>query len=326
MHLFRTVLFTCSVLILIGFFVYGVLQAMSSSETTSVSKIQSDVDIAIRFTGHSLAYQILKIRYANDTPRVRHTAAHFFGERLYKDSGLSGFSVCDTDFNYGCYHGFLARAVAENGLTVISELDDACFSADPDRPSTCQHGIGHGILEYVGHDNLLQALTVCKTTRPVEIYAGCVAGVFMDYNIFARITETGEYVIDSRELTSDVNLYSPCTEVPEEFRPSCYHELPQWWNTHYRKDFTRLGQYCSGILVEDGRTACYFGLGGVIAAFLEYNQVTTIEACKEMPTENGVRTCIARVARAIDLNTPHHDVAVELCNTYAPDEPRCPHE
>lgn len=305
---------------------FGVFHFLKLPEKVMVSDIEREVAFAVTTTGPTVAYHLLKIRYADTTPMVRHTMAHIFGETLYSKSGLSGFSVCDTDFNYGCYHGFLLRAVSENGLDVVTSLDDACFEADPNRPSTCQHGLGHGILEYLGEKNVVQALQICKTLREVEEYAGCTAGVFMDYNIFATRTPEGEYTVDSRAIQSDVDLYTPCTDIPEEFRSSCYHELPQWWNTHYRMEFKRQGEFCNGIASESGKRACYFGLGGIIAGFSQYNRIQSVTACKEMPTESGIKTCIARVARAIDLNTDHHEVAVELCNTYAPDEPRCPHK
>ncbi|MBY0539749.1 hypothetical protein K2P56_04990 [Patescibacteria group bacterium] len=301
------------------------------SEDSSVSsartpvKIRSDLEESLKILGPKKAYAALKEKYGNEEFNHRHNVAHLFGEALYYSAGLKGVEVCDTDFNFGCYHGFLIRAIAENGLGVIETLDASCLSLET-RPAACQHGLGHGIYEYFGSEKLVEALQMCKKTKQLHPLAGCVPGVFMANNILFTLTEQGNYKITPRELPNGTSPYAPCPEMPIEFQASCYHELPQWWYEVYSHDFSRMVSLCEGVPITDGRVACFAAVGIVKADDTTYRGVPVAELCATIPSYDGEVQCATQGAWAIHFNgtDPAREAGLACSKLKEVDKKGCP--
>ena len=93
-----------------------------------------------------------------------------FGDALYHTTSLKGIHICDSKFGFGCYHSFLEEAITDKGLSAINDLDNEC-SKQFSKGGSCQHGIGHGILSYLGDDKLSQALTLCTTLKSKKTFS-----------------------------------------------------------------------------------------------------------------------------------------------------------
>lgn len=206
--------FLVSVLLVAGVLWFGHTTDSLNVSSQTVGEIRVTMEKNIEDMGGREAYQTFKQQYENVPFDAQHSASHLFGESLFHSLGLPGISVCDSDFSFGCYHGFFTKAVSEQGLVVVSDLDVACTAVtDAQSISACQHGIGHGILEYVGPLHLSRALEACTNTHQSNPLVGCTSGVFMEYNVPLSVSENGVFSTTARPLENPNEPYHPCTEV-----------------------------------------------------------------------------------------------------------------
>ena len=223
---------------------------------------------------------------------IQHFAAHIMGELLYDKKGIKGLTVCDSAFAFGCYHSFFGRALSEQGMEVISDLNNACLEKYGPLGTGCLHGIGHGLVEYIGHNKLVAALNACTMTTQVNPLFGCTSGAFMEYNNPIIITAENIYS-DERKLDKS-NPHEPCnTIVPEKFRKSCYFEIGLWWKQVFGEDYAKLGKLCQEIINMDYQESCYLGIGTVIAPSSDFDVKESINMCKKMPDDTAELTCRA---------------------------------
>lgn len=249
---------------------------------------------------------------------LQHGEVHFIGPLLYEKLGPQGFVACDTDFNYGCYHGFFAAALSDKGVALLTDLNKACEEKYNPRPSPCQHGIGHGLMSYLGRAKLVEALEYCKLTNQKDPLHGCTSGLFMEYNTSTHFSPDG--VNDIRPLNS-LNPYEPCnTTVPGEFRRSCYFEIGLWWREVYNRDFTKIGQLCQNIADSEERKACFSGLALVIAPTTSYNAYETVKLCQKMPSLEGELICRAGSYLVFDGLDAIKHLAPKICEDLASPE------
>lgn len=243
--------------------------------------------------GGSNAYTQFKIEYQNQSPVRQHLGAHIFGETLYEQVGLDGITICDETFTFGCYHSFFAKALGENGPLVIKAMDQACvekFGADG---SACQHGIGHGLMEYYGHDNLKSALEKClETTQPHELF-GCTGGVFMEYNV--PMTLSNNYLSTTPRQVDGKNPSSPCQSLDDKFKQSCYYELGQWWDKVYKSDISKIGSLCQSTPIEF-QSSCFLGIGNFVGPSSNFDAEISRQLCEKLPTKESQFMCKIRAS------------------------------
>lgn len=133
--------------------------------------------------GASAAQDAL-LRFAPATPRT-HMINHESGFYLYDTQGPNGLGDCKNYFNGGCYHGFVERALEEQGLGAINSIIDTCRGERSlTQARECTHGAGHAILIAHGYEHLDHAVAYCRAafgenTRAIE---DCNDGVFMENN------------------------------------------------------------------------------------------------------------------------------------------------
>jgi len=261
--------------------------------------------------GAERAYEDFKEAYRREHFNDQHLAAHILGELLYEKIGSKGIAVCDSTFSFGCYHSFFGRALSNEGAGIIKALDDACIEKYGPLGVGCQHGIGHGLVEYFGHGELLAALEACQTLSWKKPLFGCKSGVFMEYNL-PILVDSSSAIATLREFRAE-QPYEPCPSLPEEFRQACYYALGQWWASVVGSDFTKIGTLCRGVLDKEEREACYLGVGNVAAPSSGYNVPGTINACKKMPGAEGELFCRAGASWAFYAIPEHRSVALTLC-------------
>lgn len=211
----------------------------------------------VKAKGASAAYAEFKQRTAQLSLGRQHFAAHVIGAVIGEALGANGVKVCDSSFGFGCYHGLFSQVISTGGASLVRNLDAACVSAYGPLGTGCQHGIGHGILEYVGYSHVGDALALCKETTQLVPLLGCTSGVFMEY--FYPLTGPATALAPSTRALDPAHPYAPCTDVPVENRSSCYYELGSWLRTS-QGNAEAAGKWCAGLSGAD-RTDCYLGVG-----------------------------------------------------------------
>lgn len=258
-------------------------------------------------------------RLASDTRQ--HLSAHVMGELIFAARGTEGIAVCDAEFGFGCYHGFFGRAISEGGEASIPELDAACVAAFGPLGSGCQHGIGHGVLEYVGYENVTKALELCEgTTRPSPLL-GCPSGVFMEYN--TPLVGAGDGLVPSSRAVTAETVYEPCTSVPSAFQGSCYFQLGQWLAPSLSEDLGKLGRICTN-LPTNARMHCFLGAGEGVAFLSRYDVTSSRALCASFTEGEDELSCRAGVSWALFSTKAGGALVKEAC-AYEDDakEARC---
>lgn len=262
--------------------------------------------------GADNTYTEFKDEFAKKTYGVQHSASHIFGELLYDKLGIEGVSVCDSSFAFGCYHAFFGKAVAVEGIEVLPRFHQACIGKYGDLSLPCRHGIGHGIITFVGEDSLFDALELCASLSD-EPLGGCTSGVFMEYNFRTMSDPTGAAALTRPLGNSDP--YEPCKSLASEFKQSCFFEIPQWWESVFAGDYEKIGQMCGQVVGEKERSACFMGAGNYIAPFSGHDVEKTIELCNKMPSKEAVTLC-TEAASWIFLGSEGRKVdAYRLCES-----------
>lgn len=283
-------------------------QQEKSKQSSSASWLQSASDfkeekwaLLIDEVGPEQAYAEFKYVYTSADIGDQHFAGHFFGRLLAQKMGSSGIGVCDHHFEVGvgCYHGFFSEIVAERGLSIIADLKRSCLEKFGSRRMLCPHGMGHGILGYLGYTHLHDALRECASLTEKYFVFGCTNGVFMEYNLPMAIRSDG-ISLEPRKLTQDTDIYSPCDTISEQFQLSCYLQIPKWWDAILSQDYSKIGMLCRNIMHEKYTEACYLGTGIIAMVNDEFDVESAVDKCKKMPKKSDDIICRSGIVQVLD--------------------------
>jgi hypothetical protein len=259
--------------------------------------------------GPQAAYASFRERNGQAPFARQHFSAHVVGEMLAEELGIEGIPVCDASFGFGCYHGYFGRLIAERGTSSITELDAKCVEAFGPLGTGCLHGIGHGILEYVGYDQLNEGLRLCEMTTVEAPLLGCSAGVFMEYH--ARLGEsTAGYVPEGRAF-DPADPYNPCLSVREQDSDACYYGLGLWYRTEFGTNYQQMGSLCSG-LSGTARTHCFLGIGTNTSPLEGYSLTAALSACATFSAEDEL-TCRAGASWGFFSDPVYRELADDAC-------------
>lgn len=238
----------------------------------------------IKTEGGAAAYADFGRFVGGMSPEIQHQEAHVFGGALYEAEGSSGLGACDMQYSSGCFHEFLGRAIANLGIASIAELNQGCEAAASTNILSCRHGIGHGILAYLGysHADLIKALATCKNVSTDDPIGGCDAGVFMEYNLQIMLGTGGKI-----RPVEKSDMQFPCPTVPAEAKTSCYFSQPQWWYQVFitqgvsdpRDIFDRIGGLCMQTPQKYQRP-CFEGLGVIAPAEVGFSASKALSLCE----------------------------------------------
>lgn len=261
----------------------------------------------IRAVGPSAAYEELNAAVADENPSRQHEAGHIFGSALYATAGLSGISTCDARLTSGCFHQFVGSAIAANGLSVVTELNADCGN----KPG-CQHGIGHGLVSYLGYtdDALKKAVHICTDLPGPETKTlqGCLGGIFMEYNMRTMLSVDGG---SARSATSSKDLLAPCDEFSGIVERSCLLYQPQWWWSFYSKEnvqqnFRSMAHLCDR-MVGDYRAVCYAGIGEMTPSPSDYDASSTSQLCLHTTADTVMQSyCLDGAALVLSSVRGYH--------------------
>jgi hypothetical protein len=251
-------------------------------------------------------YSEFKKAYHNINTNDAHTYSHIFGALLYINLGVKGIDICDSDFAYGCYHSFMAKAIEEQGTSVIYTLSRHCEDNLLDLQSVttgCQHGVGHGILSYYGYTlhSLSHAVSVCQGFETPDERKACEAGVYMEYDFRTMLLDEGV----RREFVQS-DPYDPCDKLEKKLQYSCYYWHMQWViDTFYTRmsiddEFKEIGKMCSEIKETDNKQQCFSGAGHFVGQYVYWDIPIAAKVCKEFSDYGNaaVTGCLAAAKQA----------------------------
>lgn len=289
----------------------GKIRVLAKGAAFNPGALRENLKNDIEKLGVGAAYQKIKKNFSKETFARQHLAVHFFGELLFDESGTGGITVCDETFAFGCYHGFFGRAIAKEGLSIVSELDKICVEKFGVMGLGCPHGIGHGLAEFFGPEKLNEQLAVCETLSWKGPLFGCSGGVFMAHNFPVEVSQK-DAVPKIRELKEGTAL-EPCLSVPKKFRRSCFFELTSWWRQVLNKDYARMGGLCNGLADSKERQDCFRGVGSSTAGDSEYSLEEVVFACGKMPDASSETLCRAGGSWAFFANPLKRELSPGLC-------------
>lgn len=280
-----------------------------TQQHVKVSDVRNRTQESLRRVGATNTYALMKKLFATEIPSHSiHSVMHIVGEELYTFYGLSGVRTCDDAFLFACYHGFFTRALSERGLSIMDQLQIACLR-NKKEDQGCMHGLGHGILAYLGNKSFTEASRVCwnVSTSKTNGINGCIGGVTMEYDL--ENTDDAR-VWNPRPLTPQ-GYFVPCSLLPANESPSCYFQHVQWWERIVR-DFSTIGKLCNTISDIESQRQCFRGIGN-IAAGKDYSFENIINRCSQMPTQEGNNQCRIGAAWSYMLSPYDKSRYRELC-------------
>jgi len=298
-----------------GFFIVSnVLNAQSGEVLVDSQEYWEE---RIEKVGSKDAHEELLEATASFDPSKGHGVAHIFGSALYIKDVEEGFLVCDSNLSYGCLHEFIGRSISDKGLETILEINELCDQRE--NSGGCQHGIGHGLLGFLGYEesSFEKAVAACQTLPNADAFVGCQAGVFMEYNL--QSIAVAEEVGTLRPLVDD-NWYAPCSSLSGDTRKGCVLWQPQWWwelmvkeNLSVEEVAIRGFELCQNGDSQD-RDFCFAGAGQMIPSAANFDTKTIQSLCDSSVQNNqGQLICRAFSANVL-FNTGDPIKAQEVCS------------
>jgi len=263
------------------------INASEIVETSSIAKKRSLINKMIQKKGGLQTFNTLKDLYKGNYDGG-HNTLHIYGEELFKVVGDSGVAVCDASFGFGCYHGFSTQALINRGPEALAMLGKACKKSG-DLHLACEHGLGHGALEYFGEKNIVEALDACRTLPWKGKLYGCQDGVFMQYNFPDNLEEV-EGKDKTRKLDPQ-NPYDPCETLPQNYRNACFYSLGQWWSFETSNKYSQMGEFCLNLSNKYYRNSCFIGIGNDALADGNFEPERIVNICKSLGSYEGEMTC-----------------------------------
>lgn len=216
-----------------------------------------------------------------------HDLSHIVGEiASYKDKSIGETLIgCTKSCEYGCAHGALIAGISKNPY-LLNNLSDVClpFNSAPYNPqdySSCEHGLGHAVSEFVDLD-LNKSLQLCDRIKSEFGRNKCAEGVFMqtiDYPDVPTYKINGTIVNFCKSLPTnflgvcfetaslhehgrskdDILSIKTCDLVPNKYYGSCVINLMNLLYSNYNASPTKLMDFCDRYSTRD-YNSCLMGI------------------------------------------------------------------
>ncbi len=250
--------------------------------------------------GAVYAFEVLK-RAPLPPDTDPHLIGHIIGNVLYQQKGVDGIALCTDDFRNACSHSVVIDILSEHGEGSLPLIAETCRKAPGGNGAytMCYHGLGHGVLAYVGYD-LEAAVRMCERTG-TSAYGGreyeeCVGGTIMEMIAGVHDPIAWQQQFD-RYFRAEDPLY-PCnaTFMTETVRGMCYTYLtphlfaaaglaPAGSGPHeYQEAFS----YCDAIPEgkSELRDACYGGFGKEFVSLAQDRDTRNVGAMDDEALSN----------------------------------------
>jgi len=227
----------------------------------------------------ALAMATLDLVIHNDQSLVllAHPLAHALGYAVRSTPATATrlLSECDDRYQSGCYHGIMQRYFdARIGMPIaqsvlVAPCDGLRGTREQFRLYDCLHGTGHGLMMYHRYD-VNASLKDCDRLTADWDQRSCYSGVFMEYNMGARMQSFGDGAFGMHRhsmpaasvvLFKPNDLHYPCDSTPARYQQECYELQADLILPAVKEDYQRAGQVCDSAGAPELVRACYLGLG-----------------------------------------------------------------
>jgi len=281
----------------------------------------------IQQMGPDKAYEKFAKSVEGKAQGVQHGSTHAFGAALYEVEGDEGFPICRDLFQYGCAHGFIARALQIEGIGAVSRFAEVCRTQS--YPGMCLHGIGHGLVSSMGYDeaSYQKAVAACRNIAHDTSTAGCVGGSTMEYGLKTMATDG-----TTLEPVTDASRFEPCISTNEDAKSACYYWITGWWYTYLTSNLRvlpynailRMGEYCRGMDESQYVGECFGGIGDNVVVASDYNGEKAIALCNAAsPDVSEQLYCKAYAANILLGDAQSAKEATILCDSTGSLRSRC---
>lgn len=301
----KTLVLLLSVIILALLFIFSKKSTVEKTQPNLFSdKSFKSYAVYAKENGPQKAYQLLKENYPQNNPEA-HDFAHVIGISSYEQIGPSGLKICDSAYNYGCFHGYIEAFLVEKGTVAIKEIEKNCLALGTVHAPSCLHGIGHGVLAGQAY-KLNESLSDCDVMqKSYRIY--CWDGVFME-----RIDGSMQNPKDKAQLNLD-NLMEPCNKIPETYKEQCYRNQVTLWSSYFTGNNNEVGKLCSEIEKNYQKT-CIESIGLRNTMRAQENQEELLKLCKILPGDNFSDDCLIGELKELLFEGKSATIAQNLCN------------
>jgi hypothetical protein len=243
-----------------------------------------------------------------------HPLAHALGYaiRSTPTTATKLLTECDDRYQSGCYHGLLQRYFdARMGLPIeqsvlVAPCDGLRGTAEQFRLFDCLHGTGHGLMMYRSYD-VNASLKDCDRLTSDWDQRSCYSGVFMEYNMGARMQSFGDgkfgmhrHSMPSKSvlLFHPNDLHYPCDVTPARYQLECYELQTDLILPAVHEDYEMAAEVCDGAREPRLMRACYLGLGRNAAGASAFQYAGIIKRCTRSSAE-GLPFCYAGAVRTL---------------------------
>lgn len=204
---------------------YPEVIALSSEEARTFEELTEYFKNLARDKGAAYAFEVLR-RAEFPLGTDMHLLGHEVGYALYDEKGIDGIASCTDEFRNACSHSLVISAFIEHGESALPTISKACKRAPGGKGAytMCFHGLGHGVLAYVGYD-LEKAIMLCKKAGTKEYaqgeYVECVGGTVME--MLSGVHDRTAWGLQAEKYLKKDDPLFPCTAdfMSREVRPVC---------------------------------------------------------------------------------------------------------
>lgn len=298
-------------------------------------------DLAVK-KGAEYAFKALKISSLPPDTDF-HLLGHVVGDELYKQEGVNGIKSCSEDFRNACSHSIVVGFLSEKGEQALVLVSEACKQAPGGKGAytMCYHGLGHGVLAYVGYD-FLKSVELCKKTgTPEHFYEEfnqCVSGSVMEM-ISGGFHDKHLWEKQRKVFLKKDRPLSICYDdlVPQSAKTLCFIYLtPFLWEVVGANmasptvtDFEKAFKLCDSLSEDDERIreACYGGFGKEFIVLAKSRDIRKIENMTDEELRNvyewctlakiplGIAACINNAASSLYWGGENNrNTVIRYCN------------
>ncbi len=285
----------------------GMLQHDQQTATTANPASSAEIayiqDLA-KQKGGAAAYAYLKDQWKNKQAQG-HDLAHVVGRLLYQEQGIKGLAVCDSNFAFGCYHGFLEDLVKKQGEGGLASAEQGCKDLGlPGVVASCIHGIGHGVLGYKG--DITAALPLCQQFPQTES-SYCFDGAFMEY--YNGIMES------STKISIDYsNPWKFCLGMINETQGQCVRNQIFYMLNSTPEKLAPAIKTCAQ-LTDSLKTFCITSVGLFATQHSEGNPKSAGAVCKNFSASVDQNACVTGSAQEFVFEQFPVATARQLCSS-----------
>lgn len=254
--------------------------------------------------GVEYAYRLLKERFPNNETAA-HDFAHVVGLVAYGKMDSAELSVCDTSFNYGCFHGFIEGFLIKKGTLAIKETESHCQSLGYIHMPSCIHGIGHGLMAYESYD-LKKALSDCDNLeQSIRLY--CWDGVFME-----RINASMQDPAKRAQIIDENNIKEPCQSISLIYKAQCWRNQVSAWFNFFGNNPQKVLAACYSI-EKKFQEICFESVG-LTNVMLTGDDITKLKGYCSSSSGQIIDNCIIGELKEILFEGKSPELARGLCN------------